>query len=72
MENNTTENKNIFEDVPKDNGSSIMPGILLAKIENEKILYTTAQIHELSKTGGIGQRYEYDGPPTSLAQVLLA
>lgn len=71
MENNSTNNNSVFSDVPDDNGSPLLPGILLAKIENDKIIYTTAEIHELSKTGGIGKRYEYDGPPESLAQVLL-
>ncbi len=69
---NSTSNENLFDDVPMDNGSPLLPGVLLAKIENDKIIYTTAQIHELSKTGGIGIRYEYDGQPESLAQVLLA
>lgn len=66
-------NENIFYGIPTDNGSTLLPGILLLQIEEDKIIYKTVPLNHSEKDGdGVGKRYEYDGKPTSLAQVLLS
>ena len=62
----------MFNDVPVDNGTVLFPGILLECIEGDKPSFKTAHPNSLTDDGGIGKRYEYEGPPMSLAQVLLA
>ena len=66
------EERDIFHDVPKDDGSHYLPGILIERIEGEKYFISTKSYNDLCPETGLAKRYEYDGPPTSLAQVLLA
>lgn len=73
MEQSNESIKNIFYDIPTDNGSILLPGILILQIEEDKLLYKTVPLNHSGKDGdGVGKRYEYDGKPTSLAQVLLS